>query len=85
MCDKMITYSAIYRPYQFSSRYVRLEFSEKLYHCLILRIIVQTHFKVFLNDRELEFDGLQPLSVGFALLIYLNLVDKSLNKLSFSA
>ena len=29
-----------------------------------MRIIVQTHFKVFFDNRELEFDGLKPLAVG---------------------
>lgn len=48
---------------------------------IILRIIVQTHFKVFFDDWKLKFDGFQPLSVGFALLVYLNLVDKGLNEL----
>ena len=35
-------------------------------------IIVQTQAHIFLNDRELEFDGLEPLSVGLAFLIYLD-------------
>ena len=36
----------------------------QLHHRLNMRIIVQTHFKVFFDNRELEFDGLKPLAVG---------------------
>ena len=34
-----------------------------------MRIIVQTHFKVFFDNRELEFDGLKPLAVGLPFLV----------------
>ena len=34
-----------------------------------MRIIVQTYFKVFFDNRELEFDGLKPLAVGLPFLV----------------
>lgn len=37
-----------------------------------LRIIVQTDIHVFLNDRQLELDGFQPLSIGLTLRVNLN-------------
>jgi len=35
-------------------------------------IIVQTQAHIFLNNRQLEFDELQPLTVRLSLLIYPN-------------
>ena len=38
-------------------------------HRLNMRIIVQTQAHIFRNDWELEFDGLEPLTVGLPFLI----------------
>lgn len=39
-------------------------------------IIVQTYFHIFLNNRELEFNGFEPLSVRLAIFINLNFRDE---------
>lgn len=44
----------------------------KLHMC----IIVQTYFHIFLNNRELEFNGFEPLSVRLAIFINLNFRDE---------
>ena len=44
-------------------------------------IIVQTQAHVFLNDWELEFDGLETLPVGLALLVYLDFGNQCLHDL----
>ena len=43
-------------------------FVGKQYYRLNLCIVVQTYFHIFLYDRELEFDGFQPLSVRLPFL-----------------
>mgnify|MGYP001638392876 FL=1 len=47
-----------------------------------LCIVVQTYFHIFLYDRELEFDGFQPLSVRLPFLKDMDFGDQRLHKLS---
>ena len=49
---------------------------------LNLCIVVQTYFHIFLYDRELEFDGFQPLSVRLPFLKDMDFGDQRLHKLS---
>lgn len=48
-----------------------IEFGQQA-HRLNMRIIVQTQAHIFRNDWELEFDGLEPLTVGLPFLIDLD-------------
>lgn len=50
--------------------------------CLDLCIVVQTYFHIFLYDRQLEFDGFQPLSVRLAFFKDMDFGDQRLHKLS---
>lgn len=45
--------------------------------------LVQTHTHIFLYDRELEFDGLEPLSVGLPFLVNQDFVNQSSDDLAF--
>ena len=49
-------------------------------HDLDTILIVQTQFKVMVDDRQLEPDGLQPLSVGLAFRIDLHLIDQNFHQ-----
>ena len=48
---------------------------------LNMRIIVQTQAHIFRNDWELEFDGLEPLTVGLPFLINLDFGKQRFHKL----
>ena len=46
-------------------------------------IVVQTQTHILRNNRELEFDGLEPLPVGLAFIINLDFRNEGLHKLPF--
>ena len=48
------------------------------YHALNVFIFVQTQAHIFLNDRELEFDGLEPLAIGLTFFVNLYFRNVSL-------
>ena len=56
-------------------------FSRQKSDCLNMRIIVQTQAHIFRNDWELEFDGLEPLTVGLPFLINLDFGKQRFHKL----
>ena len=45
-------------------------------------IIVQTQAHIFFDDRQLEFDGFQPLAIGLPVLVNLYLGDQRLHELA---
>lgn len=47
-----------------------------------MRIIVQTQTHILLNNREFEFDGLEPLSVGLPFLVNPDFRNEGLHELS---
>jgi len=59
-------------------KHIKIEPMRWYYHCdrLHMCIIVQTYFHIFLNNRELEFNGFEPLSVRLAIFINLNFRDE---------
>lgn len=52
------------------------QLSLEQYPIVHMCIIVQTYFHIFLNNRELEFNGFEPLSVRLAIFINLNFRDE---------
>ena len=51
-------------------------------HRLDMCITVQTHFHIFLNNRKLEFDGFEPLTVWLSFLIDMDFRNQRFHNLS---
>ena len=64
------------------THYKASSFPDKKCDTFDLCIVVQTYFHIFLYDRQLEFDGFQPLSVGLPFLKDMDFGDQRLHKLS---